>query len=101
MFPACYTNRQTRRQELALETALERKLEGEPTQGSAEATPAANLVEGMHIPLERNMTVAIATWIKETSPEYAWTDLDFPGGPIIPPNIKWPLGLARFRKPQW
>ncbi len=33
MFLACYNRRQERRQELLVETSLERDLEGEPTQG--------------------------------------------------------------------
>ncbi len=47
MFQACYNRRQKIRQNMVLETALERELEGEPTQGGELATPAQNLLEDM------------------------------------------------------
>ena len=101
MLLACYTKRQEARQDSALETAIERQLEGEPTEGPSEASQNANLVAAMHVPLERTLTDLAAQRIKNAFPAYCWTNLDQPGAPLIPPNIPWPLGLARFRKPQW
>ena len=101
MFLACYTRRQEKRQELAVETALERQLEGEPSDVPPEASQNARLVAAMHVPLERNLAAPAADRIKKRFPADAWNNLDLPGTPLISPNIKWPLGLARFRTPQW
>ena len=50
MFLACNNRRQACRQELLLETAVERELEGQPTQGGELVAPAAHqLPEEMFI----------------------------------------------------
>ena len=67
MLLACYTKRQERRQELALETATERQLEGEPTEGSTEASQNANLLAAMHVPVERHLSAIAAERIKTLS----------------------------------
>ena len=86
MLLACYTKRQEARQDSALETPIERQLEGEPTEGSSEAAQNANLVASMHVPLERNPTDLAAQRIKNAFPTYPWTNLDQPGAPLIPPT---------------
>ncbi len=60
MFLACYIRRQERRQDMVLDTTLERELEGEPTQGGELAAPAQNLLEDMFAPLDRVMTALAA-----------------------------------------
>ncbi len=43
MFMACSTRRRAKRKELALETALERELEGLPTEGGEALPPAGHV----------------------------------------------------------
>ena len=57
MFVACYNRRQESRQALALETPIERELEGQPTVGGEIVHPVGHvLLEEMFTPLQRNMT---------------------------------------------
>ncbi len=63
MLLARYTKRQES-QEIALETALERQLEGEPTEGSAPASQNANILAALHVPAQRELPAAAAERIK-------------------------------------
>ncbi len=47
------------------------------------------------------MSALAATNLKARFPEYAWINLERPARPLLGVNTQWPLGLARFRKPQW
>ena len=102
MFVACYNRRQESRQALALETAIERELEGQPTVGGEIVPPVGHvLLEEMFTPLQRNMTALAANSLKARFPEYAWSNLQRTSKPLLDSNTAWPLGLARFKKPQW
>jgi hypothetical protein len=64
MFLACYTRRQAKREQLALENILERQLEGEAPQGADNivAEPNVNL-EQLYTPTERTMIAQAANSI--------------------------------------
>ncbi len=47
------------------------------------------------------MTALSASNLKARFPEYARSNLERPSKPLLGVNTQWPLGLARFRKPQW
>ena len=47
------------------------------------------------------MTALAANNLKARFPEYAWNNLERPAKPLLGVNTEWPLGLARFKKPQW
>ncbi len=60
MFLACYTRRQTRREQLALEAILERQLEGEAPHGADNIAALPNLgVEQPFTPTERYVRVRL------------------------------------------
>ena len=70
MFLACYTRRQNRRQELALETLLEREFEDAPAIENLQgAQPPNPLLEGMLAPAERIMSALAGQRIKDRFPE--------------------------------
>jgi hypothetical protein len=102
MFLACYTRRQTKREQLAIETILERQLEGEAPQGADNiaAEPQVNL-EQLFTPIERTMTAQAANSIKNRFPQYAWENAELARAPLLDPEVKWPIANACFRKPQW
>ena len=73
MFLACYTRRQTRREQLALEAILERQLEGEAPHGADSIAAEPNLgVEQFFTPTERTMTAQAANAIRVRLPQYSW-----------------------------
>jgi hypothetical protein len=72
MFLACYTRRQNKRQELYLETLIERELEEAPIVPER-AGPAPNaLLERMYAPAEREMSAPAGQRIKDRFPDYVW-----------------------------
>ncbi len=73
MFLACYTRRQNRRQEFALETLLERELEDAPAIENTQGAQAPNpLLEGRFAPAERVMSALAGQRIKDRFPKYVW-----------------------------
>ena len=65
MFLACYTRRQKTREQAALETLLERQLEGEAPQGADNIAAPPDLgLEQLFAPSERVMTAQAANSIK-------------------------------------
>ena len=88
MFLACYTRRQTKRQELAIETILEKQLEGEIPPAHELAAPAvlAN-VEQLFVPLQRRMTAQAADGYRARFPEYTWVNADLPGHTLLDPKL--------------
>ena len=66
MFLACYTRRQIRRQELALETLLERELEDAPPVEERPGVRVPNpVLEAMFAPAERVMSALAGQRIKD------------------------------------
>ena len=101
MFLACYTKRQNKRQELLLETILERELEEAPNAEDRQGAPAPNpLLEAIYAPAERTMTALAGQRIKERFPDYVWENLEAPGTALLRADTEWPRNAARFRKPQ-
>ena len=102
MFLACYTRRQKARELAAIETVLERQLEGEAPQGADQIAPIANPgLEQLFTPTQRVMTAHAATSIKNRFPQYAWENVELARAPLLDPNVRWPIANACFRKPQW
>ncbi len=101
MFLACYTRRQKAREVAAIETVLERQLEGEAPQGADQIAPIANPgLEQLFTPTQRVMTAHAATSIKNRFPQYAWENVELARAPLLDPNVRWPIANACFRKPQ-
>ena len=77
MFLACYTRRQKTREQAALETLLERQLEGEVSQGADNIAALHDLgLEQLFTPGDRVMTAQAANSIKNRFPHYAWENAD-------------------------
>ena len=73
MFLACYTRRQTRREQRALETILERQLEGDAPHGADCIAAEPDLgVEQLFTPTERTMYAQAANAIRLRLPQYPW-----------------------------
>ena len=88
MFLACYTKRQTKRQELALETILERQLEGAVTLELELAAPAAEAsVEEFFVPQQRTMTAHAADSIKARFPQHTWINADLARHTLLDPLV--------------
>ena len=101
MFLACYTRRQTKRQELALEKLLERELEGAPDDQLPGVRVANPLLEAMFAPAERVMSGLAGHSIKDRFPDYVWVNLEAPRTALLRADTEWPRESACFRKPLW